>query len=333
MYKHRFDLGVKLSFEENIVAPEETPEVDEAMSVEDGEEEEVIEYNDSENAVIAVEEMYKKIGGMRLITHNISNESAPAFLVNISKFFTSKLKIVTEAFTNIKNKYIGMKTDQNLHNAFVQELMKLRPNVKELMKKEWSEIESMPCPVVVGMNTNLVEVVKVLEVGLDLCKDNVVKNLDVLESYIQQVLSDPDFRMSSRPQLPDANPIKLEETLYTNLNKVISTKNVSDSGHFRDLFPNVRSVHDVTEKLIELGTGVTLESMRDIESKIANITNDTNMLIEEMNNKDFTVHKNILKKLGTDFESNAKMVTVCVSYIHLYNQCVNTVRFVLAKNS
>lgn len=288
---------------------------------------------ESENVAQECENIYNHMLGLSLLTHNISSEAMPLFLKNISQLFVNKL-------TAVKN-VLGFnsdKTNKKLEvtkgevNEFLKQLVKLKNDARDISSyKEFSNVSEFQIPTVVGMKVDLVTMSVNLQEAFQMISNNVMTYINSIDDYVAQVLADPDFRMSNRPQPINTDIVKLEDNLYKLMSKVVDSKKMKDVAKVKDVLPNLSSLHGVIETLFKTGDGITLKNMKELDGMITEITNKITILQEEMGKPEFEVNKNIIKKLATDLENGAKLVTVATSYVHLFNQTVIVTKSIIER--
>ena len=273
------------------------------------------------NSLESHNEIVNKLNGFNYMAKNISNESSPMFLTNISKFFIDKFSVISNVLGFNQNKCNKLGTKE--YNVFVRDLRNMHGRLLKFIKdNDYRKVADLRIPTVVGMKYNIVKTATELQKAFSMLNGAVSDGLDRVDTYVAMVMSDKDFRIISKQQEEDKEVIKLEKELSDILVNLIDTKKVDDSDKFENVFPSINSLSNAYDLLLSIGNGLTLENMNKINEKIDGIVEKISVMQEEMARKNYEVSKTVIKKLSTDLENNAKLVTVSTSLLHLYNQCV-----------
>ena len=267
-------------------------------------------------------ELNEQLVPVRFVTHNITTESMPLFLKNISSLFVNKLQSFIGIFSTNSSRIDADKVYSD-YNQFVKDLMANQVKAKTVASKiQYSEVAKLIVPTVVGLSPNktLVDLAENVAPALDIVKQEVMSCLLEIDQFLANVLTDTQFRIANQPFKPNMKIQKLEDDLYKRMGKVISSKSIEDTKPLHVVIPNLSSLSTVIDKLSSSARGITLEYMKDLEKNIDYIMDKVKNLEEDMRKPTFEINKNLLKKLSTDLEYGAKLVTVSISYIHLFNQ-------------
>lgn len=274
------------------------------------------------NQLDITNELNEQLVAFKFVTNNITTESMPMFLKNISSLFINKLQSFIGIFGTNGSRIDADKVYKD-YNQFVKDLMSNQVKAKQLASKvQYSEVASLVVPSVVGLakDKNLLELSENVGPALDLVKQEVMVALLELDQLLATIISDTQFRIANQPFKPNMKLQKLEDQLYSSLGKVISSKSVEDTRQLHTLVPNLNSLTTIMDNLYGSAKGITLEYMKDLEKNIDYVMDKVKTLEEDMRKPTFEINKNLLKKLSTDLEYGAKLVTVAISYIHLFNQ-------------
>lgn len=276
------------------------------------------------NYLDVTNELNEQLVAVRFVTNNITRESMPMFLKNISTLFINKLESFLGIFSTNTDRLDADKVYKD-YNTFVKDMYERKSDVNKISKElQYPEVSNLVVPTVVGLNPkkNLLDLTNNVVSAMPLVKDNIINELVNLDTYLANILTDPNFRTQSAPQKQNMSLVKLESDLYKKLDEVIVTKAIEDTAKLHTLIPNFSSLNTVIESLYGQARGITLEFMKDIEKAIDLLHDKVKVLEEDMRKPNFEIHKNVLKKLTDDLEMGAKTITVSISYIHLFNQTV-----------
>ena len=259
--------------------------------------------------------------GLINMVNNMSNESDSSFLKEISTFFSSKIQGLVNLFSSNVNERLKFKSNDKL-NAFVVELKESIKKTSVFSKVQYTEIKNLKVPTVIGLNTDLMTATKTISPLLDIIRNNSLEHLDNLDVLTSKIVTDQDFRLKTRS---DPNYFKIEDvvrSLDKGLNKIFNTKNLNDMDSFGNLFSNNNSVKTVAEALVGIGSGITLDNIKELEERISSITEKINVLIDQLKDKEFELSKVVLNDYSKTIEACSQYVTSCISVIQAYNQLV-----------
>lgn len=274
-----------------------------------------------ENTININLEAYEKLGMLTTLSNNIvmSQEGLGTFLEKVGSLFLSKLELVKNTL-GLSAKQSGQISNE--YNAYIQDLIKVRPDMLWVVNNiEYMVVKQARVMAPVGIKVDLIKLADELEDGIKIIHDQVFKCLDNLDMTISSVLTDQAYRTQSKPLKIDNDAIVYGDRLYAILNKVTDTKKVEDTRLVKDLLPNISSMTKVYDSLIKSSEKTSIKVLNNINEMVDNIYVKTQTLESEMK-EDYTISKTVLNKLATDLESNAKLVTVTMSTIYLYNQTV-----------
>lgn len=274
-----------------------------------------------ENTIKINLEAYEKLGMLTTLSNNIvmSQEGLGTFLEKVGSLFLSKLELVKNTL-GLSAKQSGQISNE--YNAYIQDLIKVRPDMLWVVNNiEYMVVKQARVMAPVGIKVDLIKLADELEDAIKIIHDQVFKCLDNLDMTISSVLTDQAYRTQSKPLKIDNDAIVYGDRLYAILNKVTDTKKVEDTRLVKDLLPNISSMTKVYDSLIKSSEKTSIKVLNNINEMVDNIYVKTQTLESEMK-EDYTISKTVLNKLATDLESNAKLVTVTMSTIYLYNQTV-----------
>lgn len=274
-----------------------------------------------ENTIKINLEAYEKLGMLTTLSNNIvmSQEGLGTFLEKVGSLFLSKLELVKNTL-GLSAKQSGQISNE--YNAYIQDLIKVRPDMVWVVNNiEYMVVKQARVMAPVGIKVDLIKLADELEDAIKIIHDQVFKCLDNLDMTISSVLTDQAYRTQSKPLKIDNDAIVYGDRLYAILNKVTDTKKVEDTRLVKDLLPNISSMTKVYDSLIKSSEKTSIKVLNNINEMVDNIYVKTQTLESEMK-EDYIISKTVLNKLATDLESNAKLVTVTMSTIYLYNQTV-----------
>lgn len=269
-------------------------------------------------------DLYDNLNSLTYLSTTISTEGVSSFLEKVTSFFVSKVGYVREALGITSSEANKVSSDVNVH---VKELIDLKKSMQSIISnKSYASIEKDRVMSPVGIKVDLVKLSNELKSVMKLTDNEVFECIERLDTYVSSVLNDVDFRTQTKPQSIDKEAIKYADRLYSNLNTCIDSKKIEDTRLVKELLPNLSSLDKVYDNLIDISNYTSVNKLNNINKAIENVYAKTEVLEQELGGK-YEVSKVVLKKLIEDLENNAKLITVYVNTIYLYNQtviCVNT---------
>jgi hypothetical protein len=266
--------------------------------------------------------------GFNNLVNNITTESISSFISNITEFFSNKLSVLSELFTSNVQTRLKFKSTDKL-NAYVVELKNELKKTSIFNTITYGEIQKLQVPTVVGLNTTYPQAAKDILPLLDIIKNNTFNFLNILDVETSKLITDSDYRTKTRPEV---NNFDIKETtleLDKGLKKSFSSKRMSDIDNFGNLFPNNSSVKTTAEILINAGSGITLDNIKDLEERIASIVEKINVLVNQTKYKDYEISKETMKYYSALISDCSNYVTSCVSVIQAYNQLVSILKVII----
>lgn len=264
--------------------------------------------------------MRKTIGATGILKI-VSNEDESSFLKKVTSFFIDKVSSLCDVFKSNENRLSSKYDTLKQRNVYTEELLKLRKDVIDITNtKDYFTIKHYNTPTVVGMRGNLLDILSVLEKGFELINKDLFENVEDLDVFLSTLISVEDTKFNSRDTLPNDNVIKLNKQLDKILRDAIDPKKVIDVDKIENLIPNLSSLKSVYERTINLESYTTSKAMLELQNSVSSITEKVNILISSLEDEEYEISKAMLKKVTTDMENTAQLVTNAASYLHLYNQ-------------
>lgn len=264
--------------------------------------------------------MRKTIGATGILKI-VSNEDESSFLKKVTSFFIDKVSSLCDVFKSNENRLSSKYDTLKQRNVYTEELLKLRKDVIDITNtKDYFTIKHYNTPTVVGMRGNLLDILSVLEKGFELINKDLFENVEDLDVFLSTLISVEDTKYNSRNALPNDNVIKLNRQLDKILRDAIDPKKVIDVDKIENLIPNLSSLKSVYERTVNLESYTTSKAMLELQNSVSSITEKVNILISSLEDEEYEISKAMLKKVTTDMENTAQLVTNAASYLHLYNQ-------------
>ena len=266
--------------------------------------------------------------GLSNMVHNITTESVGSFVSGITEFFSNKLNVLCDLFKSNMQDRLKFKSEDKL-NAFVVELQKELKKTSVFSTLTYSEIKSMKVPTVVGLNVSYPDAAKIMLPLLDIIKNKSFEYLDKLDVTTSKLISSVDYRMKTGPELEPFEIKKSTDTLDAGLKKAFSARRMADMDNFGNLFPSNNAVKSTADMLINAGSGITLDNIKEIDERVASIVEKIDVLVDQTKNKDYEISKEVMKSYSNLIEYCSNYVTSCVSTIQAYNQLVSILKTII----
>lgn len=275
-----------------------------------------------ENTTIKINlETYESLGSLSFLSENIalSTEGFGTFLEKVGTLFREKLSVVTNALgvSNSQSSKMG-----NTSSAYIEDLEKNKKNLIWVVNNiDYIVAKQARVMAPVGLKVDLIKAASELEDVIHDLQAKVHASLDDLDVTISSVLNYADYRTQSKPLKPNKDAIVYSEKFYSVLNRIVDTKKMEDTKLIKDLIPNISSLTKVYDIVIKCKNSVSEACLTELNELIDNVYVKTQTLEKELEG-DYTISKTVLNKLATDLENNAKLITVTMSVIYLFNQIV-----------
>lgn len=263
-----------------------------------------------------------KIDSSAIVMNNVTNESESSFLKNISQFFASKMQVLSSIFgsnSDRADKFESMKKP----NEYNKELFNLKKKLDNLVEvKEYSSVENIEVPTIVGLNCNLEKLTDTLKESLSIINSKLLDVLESVDTEAAKILASSDYRKSTRPVNIKDDIKSINSKLDKLLVDIINPRLVNDTTKFKNLFPkNISSLKLVYNETMNLDIMATSKAMLEIQQKTKDVAEKVDHIADQIStNKEFEISKPILKAFMSDVKEAADFVTNSMSFVHLYNQ-------------
>lgn len=257
-----------------------------------------------------------KIGNM------LSTEDFGVFIKNISGFFTNKINIISSIFTSN-----GNRTPRSLdkeYNVFVKDLMDYKNVVPKIVSNvKYMNVEKVIVPSVVGLRNNLPNSTPILVEAIKSINDNLEKLIDVTDTEISKILTDKEYRTSTRIVRIDSDFYGFSSTLNKCIEGLMDPKLLVDTKPLNAVLPNMSSLNQVYTDIVNISTNNTFKHLKELEKQINNLADRTNILYDYIKNDKegkLEVSKVVINRLSELLELSADCITDSVTILHMYNQ-------------
>lgn len=283
----------------------------------------------NKNASMLNNEIYNQLGHLAVLSPSITTEGFGSFVDRISDFITNKFDFIKDAL-GISSTTVR-KTLSN-DNIYIKEMIANHSGLlKVLNNLSYSTIETARVMSPVGIQTNLLDLSKDLKESIALIDDKLFDSLDRLDVLVSNVLRDENYRLQTKPLKIDSDAIAYADRLYAILNKHISPKLIEDTRLVKEILPNLSCLKDIYDNLLSLSELTSINRLNEINKLIENVYSKVEVMLMEIKHNKFELSKSVLNKLAVDLENNAKLVTVSINTIYLYNQCVLSMNNMIKK--
>lgn len=261
----------------------------------------------------------------------LSTEENDTVIKQFANFFVNKIDAIAGVFSKNKTRVPGVLDKE--YNQFVKDLVAVKKDIEPIISTvKFSHVETMAIPVMLGLRGDLIHTVEQLKTGMDIVNKSLLTSLSETDKVVAKVLSDNNYRTATRPTNNDNHAdYESYSKLSDILTELIDSNGVKDTKKLKELLPNVSSIETLYNTLLDIANTNTLKNMKEIESAIKIISERTNVLFEDMGSDMSTVEmsKPIAYHLANRLEVTAKLVTTSISIMHVYNQTVLTLIYII----
>ena len=277
------------------------------------------------NITKTTNDLIAKSEGLTYLGTNASTEGVTDLIKNLGGFFSTKLKTISFVFGRNKSRTDSVVSAADL-NTFARELVKVRPQIKDIVTSyEYSDIMVYTVPTIPGLKTNFLIAAKTTSDVLVKYYSPIENCLEKLDTLVSNIIGDPNYGISARPVKEDQECAKISDTLNKELNNIIGTKNLQDATKFKNVFPNMKSVLETYEILVNVSSGTTLDNLIKLSKRCSDIDDKIKALVDSIERSEITLTKPVINKLSFELENTANAVTYLVSFSEIYNKLVNCV--------
>lgn len=275
------------------------------------------------NVIVQHNLLMRKTIGASSILDKFSKEDDNSFISKITGFFIDKVTTLCNVFKSNEQRLASKYDTLKQRNVYTEELLKLRKDVIEISNKyNFTDIKYLNVPTIVGLKGNLLDAVETLEKGFELINTQLFERIEELDIFLSKLISIEDSRINTRETIPNKDLINLNIKLDKILKDNFDSKKVLDVVKLEVVLPNLDSLKNVFERTINLESYTTSKAMLELQNSVSSITEKINILISSLEDEEdeYEISKAMLKKVTTDIEEAAKLVTNTTSYLHIYNQ-------------
>lgn len=273
------------------------------------------------------EKLLFRVDGMGFVGRTVSNEGIIDTIKSLVGTFSTQLASVKNVFTTNKERAKNLKLDKRDMNVFTRELIKLRPQVQDIIQTfDYSDIMEYKIPTLAKLDKNFLDASKDLS--------NIYKNMDVklehylnnLDTTVSNIVGDEGYRTSSRPVKPDLEAKEYSVELRDKLAKLLKSKKMDDMDKVKNVYPNMKSILDTFDILVSLSNSTSINNIESLKNYCDDIESKLNIFLMDIKDNNVEISKHILIKLSEDLESVANIITLVVSFIEVYSRLVLIVK-------
>lgn len=237
------------------------------------------------------------------------------FFSKLSHYFANKLD---EIKTFFKSDLITYKSKSD---PFVKELKDSSKFLNNIQDVKYSAIADIVVPVNELFSVDLLEIMSKLEKVAEPINDKYLVTLDKTDDFISNLISNPEYAASSRPEKTDPEVLKLIELGYSTIDSIINPNLRFDNREIKDLIPNIACLTDIVSKVEKIDNLYMYKNaiksdklVKDINAKIVTLTG----MIKSNNIRDF--NKTMLTQLGSNIEDSARLVSLVATILYIQSQ-------------
>jgi hypothetical protein len=277
-------------------------------------------------------ELLNNIPNLKERSNLVATEDISGIIKNIGSFFNDKLNAISNIFKSNKNR--NKELTQNDVNGFVKDLINIDKNINKIKKNvKFSDIEFIEIPVITGLNQDLYVTSKKLNIGLTLVNDNLINILNRVDEEVSLLLSSKDHALSSRPNKNNSDIYKVNRDMVNLINDILNKNSLGDTKKIKHLLPSINAIPDIKNILLQSTHVTTYDNIKKIDYKVNMLYNKIDTLYDEIKNKKIIVMKPRLQDLADILEVSAKIITNSITIMHIYNQTVRTLKYLIDRIS
>ncbi|MDQ6990805.1 MAG: hypothetical protein Q9M11_03635 [Mariprofundaceae bacterium] len=253
-----------------------------------------------------------------LIDASLSTESM-GVVRGIPEFFINRLSDVISFFgtTNTDLKTYSTKS----LNVYYKELHKKRyVLLKAKDTIEYSDIKRRVVPVTTGIDTDLLTAARVLGESNAVLAANIDGVLNDTNVMIAKLVSDKEFRQSSRPVVMDKKYLAANDRLRTGLAKILNPKNIQDTRTVATLLPSLPHLSEAVEIVMSYSGKGNIDTYEGIKSKVAVIAAYSESLYDTFKTEKNAIKKQRILEVSEYLQVSADFVTQAVNTMYMSTQ-------------
>lgn len=282
-----------------------------------------------ENSLKELEVAITNLNGVTAVYEELTTQGAYSdFVEKVGEWFATKFKGLSKIFGTNNERLEKF----NVKDLTVQSklLAKLDSDVKKILAEgDFSKLHKLEAPVVVGLNSNLVNCNVVLKKNNSLIEANLIPMLDMVDETISMIVSNEDFRKSlSSTDKHIRKNRSLSQDMIESINTIIDKNSTREKVAVNDLIDRLSDLPQIVNDYKHLGSSFNVKYINEVHSKIAVIEEKSRTLYEYMvdeDNTDITISKESLKELISAIDVSANLVTVAITVFYLNMQVSDTV--------
>jgi len=273
------------------------------------------------NIVCDNENMLKEIPNLTKRCEIMSNENLGSYIGEIASYFTNKL-------VDLKNSLLSSTTHVDENN--VSDTLILMTDLKQDMlyiieHAKYTEYSSVKIPSILGLQLNLLDATSELNVMFKLVNDNILDVLNDLDTTVSKVMSDKNYRISTRPVNTRYDISDMNIKIHKGITKIIDGNGTRDIYKLSELIPNMKSINLVYDDLVNMSKNTGVSNMINVKLQTTKLSSKIDTLYHILkDNKEMEISKVVLNNISYQLEETAILVSNYVSVLYIYNQIIST---------
>ena len=258
----------------------------------------------------------------------LSKEGFGEYVNGIAGYFKNSISNFVGIFGSVETK-LDLR-DKKEYNGHVKTLLGIKKTINNVIKNGKMEaVGKYESPVILGLKVDLLTLITSLETGFNKLDKSLETELDELDLYVSNFLSSEDFRRSTRPFKSKSKAYELTNELEKVLSSAIDENGTKDRMKISKLLPNINSLETIIGKMLDVAKHAKVDRMDNVKERIRDIKVKTLAILDTYASKDNEISKQRLGEFSNKLDSVAKLVTVSMSIIYLFNQTVDMTKTVV----
>jgi len=240
-------------------------------------------------------------------------------LSHIPEFFTNKLSVVASYFTTQNDAISNI--DIKKYNVYFKDLDKSRRKIT-LAKGgiEYVMVKRRLVPAIIGVNVDVLQLTTTLRESNSEIMTNLIPLLKETSVVVAKLVTDKEFRLSSRPVIINKKYAKMVTSITKNLDSVTDHKSISDTSKVSDLAPTIMHIVEACNIAVTYGNSTTVDFYKEIQKEVDIISSYTDSLYDALVSDGKSIKKQRIQEVSEYLNAAANAVTMSINTMYLSSQ-------------
>lgn len=258
-----------------------------------------------------------------MIKQSLSTESL-GIVSKIPEFFTKRLAMFKGFFDGSNTDLKSYSTKEM--NVYFKELMKNRVKlIKHKGDIDYGVVKRRLVAIFPGFDYIKADIYRLSMVLADankLVNADLAGVIDETRETMAKLVSDKDYRLSSRPVTFNKKYTADLEELRKLLSEVINPKQVKDTAKVGEIANSIPHIEQAIETVLEYSGKNTTDALDRLQKDVASITNYTDALYDSFVNDVDAIKRQRIVEVAEYLKASADYITQATNVLYLTNQSV-----------